>query len=553
MRRKDGGEAGQSDPSTEVDERVRTAARESFGWPELRAGQAEAMAALVSGRDTLVVMPTGSGKSACYQVPGLLLDGPTIVVSPLIALQQDQAGALDAHGAVTVNSSGTAEERREAFGEVRAGTASYVFLSPEQLAREDVLARVAEAKPSLFVVDEAHCVSAWGHDFRPDYLGLRDVIERLGHPTVAALTATASAPVREEIMQRLGMRDPLQVVTGFERPNLWLGVERFTDDEAKREAVMTRAATEAKPGIVYASTRRDTEHYAGELRELGVLASPYHAGLRRAKRDETQQAFMDGASDVIAATSAFGMGIDKPDVRFVLHAAVSESLDAYYQEVGRAGRDGDPARGLLLYRPEDLGLRRFFAGGAGPREEEIRRVADLVAASDGPVDRSWLREQTEASARRLTAILNLLDQAGGVRTTERGAIVAGDVPPADATSRALQIVEARQQIDQSRIEMVRGYAETTGCRWQYLLGYFGEMLGQPCGRCDNCDAGLSQEQPAPLESPYPLNSRVTHTQWGEGMVMRYDGDRIVVLFDEAGYRTLDLDVVQANDLLRPLA
>jgi ATP-dependent DNA helicase RecQ len=540
-------------------------AREVFGWTQLRPGQRAAMEAVLAGRDALVVMPTGSGKSACYQLPGVMRPGMTVVVSPLIALQQDQVQALHAleehrqgiHGrALAVHSGVPESEHRAALDHIRDGEVDFVFLSPEQLARDDVMAAVAAAKPVLFAVDEAHCVSSWGHEFRPEYLRIGDAINELGHPTVVALTATAAPPVRQEIIDRLGMRDPVCVVTGFDRPNFWLGVERFAEDAAKRDAVVERALTERKPGIVYAATRKDTERYAQALESYGLRVAAYHAGMKAGDRERVQDAFMADGLDIIVATTAFGMGIDKPNVRFVIHAAVADSLDSYYQEIGRAGRDGAPATILLLYRTQDLGLRRFFAGGGQPPAKPLRAIAALLGAAGRPVSRKELSEQMSEhmslSARRLTPLLNLLEAAEGVRIDDRGMLTPGAVTdPRAVTRRALEIAEHRHTVEKSRVEMMRGYAEAPGCRRQYLLGYFGETLEQPCGLCDNCDAGRGAPQPKPSESPFPINSRVRHPEWGLGTVTEYEGDRLVVLFDESGYRTLSLELALERHLLEP--
>src|SRR5436305_581337 len=248
-------------------------ARDAFGWDQLRPGQLEAMQSVMAGRDTLLVMPTGAGKSACYQVPALLIDGPTVVVSPLIALQRDQVIDLLEHGAFAANSAQRAAVLDEGWEAVAAGDVEFIFLSPEQLAKAEIRERLAGVSPSLLVVDEAHCVAAWGHDFRPDYLRLGDVIEQLGHPVVIAMTATAAPPVREEIVRRLGLRDPAEVVRGFDRPNLFLEVVQPRSDDSKRDAVVLRAAAEVKPGIVYAATRKDAESYAAALSELGLRAA----------------------------------------------------------------------------------------------------------------------------------------------------------------------------------------------------------------------------------------------------------------------------------------
>jgi ATP-dependent DNA helicase RecQ len=535
---------------------LRRTAKSEFGWDRLRPGQLEAMEAVMSGGDTLVVMPTGAGKSAVYQVPALLIDGPTVVVSPLIALQRDQVAALAARtgsgGAVHANSSLTDRARAAAFDALQAGDVEFFFLAPEQLAKPEVLEAVAAAKPSLFVVDEAHCISSWGHDFRPDYLRLGAAIERLGRPRVLALTATASPPVRDEIVARLGLRDPVQIVHGFDRPNLRLSVEAFRDEDQKREAVVLRAMGEQKPGIVYTATRKSAEQLAAELQDYGLSAAAYHAGLRGADRESVQDGFLDGSLEVVVATTAFGMGIDKADVRFVLHAEVADSPDSYYQEIGRAGRDGAPSEAVLFYRPEDLGLRKFFASSIPPAKA-LQRVVTLLSHAPRPVPPAELADLMGISTNRLAGLVNLLEYVGAVRVDPEGALsaVADGPDPRAASEAAVELAESHKRVEQSRIEMMRGYAETTGCRRQYLLAYFGEAYDAQCGNCDTCAAGTASEQPDAADSPYPLQSRVAHAAWGEGVVMRYEGDRIVVLFEDVGYRTLSLETVQARGLLTP--
>jgi ATP-dependent DNA helicase RecQ len=516
----------------------------------------EAMEAVLAGHDVLAVMPTGAGKSAIYQVPALLVDGATVVVSPLIALQRDQvAGLADsaAPDAVTVNSAQPQQDSERAWDAVGAGAAEYLFLSPEQLAKDEVVAELAQARPSLLVVDEAHCVSAWGYGFRPDYLRLGHVIARLGHPTVIALTATAAPPVRADVVERLGLRNVREIIAGFDRPNLYLEVLRFLDDASKRRAVIERTAAEPKPGLLYAATRKDAEAYAAELAGLGLTAVPYHAGMKAADRKRVHQRFLDDEVDVVVATSAFGMGIDKPNVRFVFHASVTSALDSYYQEAGRAGRDGEPANVTLFYRPEDLGLQKFLSASRPP-EEAIAAVAAALRAHAQPMRPKELRQRVQVTPAKRTRAVNLLEQAGVVATTGDGRLEYADpeTTVAEAVARAVEIDRGHDRLNRSRIEMMRGYAETTGCRRQYLLGYFGAQLDKPCGRCDTCRAGTATAQ-APSRSGFQPNSHVRHGRWGPGVVLRTEDDRVTVLFEQNGYRTLSLPALEDNGQLTPVS
>jgi ATP-dependent DNA helicase RecQ len=536
-------------------DRIDRVAREAFGFDGLRAGQREAIEAVLAGRDALVVMSTGSGKSAIYQIAGLLVPGATVVVSPLIALQRDQVEDLReraAGGAAQLNSSVPAAERDAALAELAEDALEFVFLAPEQLANQDVLDELAIARPSLLVVDEAHCISEWGHDFRPDYLRLGAAVQALGRPTVLALTATAAPPVRDEIAERLGLRDPVMVVRGFDRPNIRLAVERHHDEQRKLRALRDHVAAAPAPGIVYVATRRAAEELAAELRGDGLRAACYHGGMRGAERHAAQEEFMAGGLDAVVATTAFGMGVDKPDVRWVVHAEISESLDSYYQEIGRAGRDGEPAEARLFYRAEDLGVRQFFAGGGQVDVAEIGAVLEAVGDAGGPVEPGRLQELCELSQTKLATAVSRLEEVGAVEVLPDGEVASarGAAPRAEAVEAAAAAEANRRAFDRSRVDMMRSYAETDGCRRAFVLSYFGEPFEPPCGNCDNCLAGRSAAAPSAGDVPFAVGSRVAHGEWGEGVVQRYDGDAVVVLFDDVGYKTLALAVVLERSLLR---
>jgi ATP-dependent DNA helicase RecQ len=474
---------------------VERVAREQLGFSALRDGQEEAVRSVIAGRDTLVIQPTGSGKSAIYQAAGLLIEGATIVVSPLIALQKDQADSITKQphsaDAAIVNSSLPVAEAREALARAAEGDVEFVFLAPEQLRKTETIERLKAAEPSLFVVDEAHCISEWGHDFRPDYLSLGNVIESLGRPAVLAMTATATPEVREEIIQRLGLRDPNVLVRGFDRPNIHLRVDTFQTEDEKLSGLIRRVRFAEKPGIVYVATRKNAEAIVAAVREDNMEAIFYHAGLKAAERHEIQDRFMDGRVDVIVATNAFGMGVDKADVRFVYHFDITDSLDSYYQEIGRAGRDGEPAEAVLFYRSENMGIRKFQAGTGKLEAHKIAQVAELIDKADGPISPNSIAEQTDLSARKVTTVINRLQETGAVEASEDGTLrLTENVDVHEAAERAVEIQDRLKLGRRKRIEQMQQYAEISSCRREYLLRYFGDNFTGPCGNCDNDDGAL---------------------------------------------------------------
>ena len=367
---------------------ARDVLRKTFGFEAFRSGQAEIVAAILDGRDVLAVMPTGSGKSLCYQLPALLRDGLTVVVSPLIALMRNQVAQLRGYGiaAAALNSANNADENRSVLEQIARGELRLVYIAPERLLKPETMALLKGAKVGMLAVDEAHCISQWGHDFRPEYAALGTVQEALGAVQTVAFTATADAATRADILRKLFRREPAVFVHGFDRPNLRLAMQAKSD---RRNQVLDFVLNHnGQSGIIYCASRKKTEELAGFLRATGVKALPYHAGMESAARSRNQDAFLQEDGVVVVATVAFGMGIDKPDVRFVLHADLPSNIESYYQEIGRAGRDGLPADTLTLYGMGDIRLRRLQIDESDASDEQKRvdrqRLNALVSLCESP-------------------------------------------------------------------------------------------------------------------------------------------------------------------------
>jgi ATP-dependent DNA helicase RecQ len=474
-----------------------------FGLQAFRPGQLDAARAVLEGRDLVAVMPTGSGKSLCFQLPALLLPGTTVVVSPLIALMKNQVDALRARSiaAAAIHSGLSGQERTAAERELGAGRLKLVYVAPERLASGAFRAALRSAQPARLVVDEAHCISQWGHDFRPDYRRLAQLRAELAVPA-AAFTATATPEVRADISTQLGLQSPVELVTGFERPNLTLAVERCRTREDKHRALGQVLAAVGTPGIVYCATRKSVDLWADSLSALGLRAGRYHAGMDDADRHRVQDAFLAGELDVIAATNAFGMGVDKADLRFVVHAELPGSVEAYYQEVGRAGRDGLPARCTLLFAPADARTQEFFLAGANPSPKLIRDVWRLLGTgmAGEEIERS-LGQDGAAGLATATAVRLL------TRAADAAQVAPGHGPvPLDGEALALKARRDRERLD----GMVR-YAYGRGCRTRFVYDYFaGRAKGGAaphCGVCDVC-LGWGRGQGRILDEPELLRVRI---------------------------------------------
>jgi ATP-dependent DNA helicase RecQ len=605
-----------------------------FGYEEFRPGQREVLECLLKGQDVLAVFPTGAGKSLTYQLAALMLPGTAIIVSPLIALMRDQVVDLRSRsieGVSAINSTLTEQEVSDHLDVLAEGGEKLMYVTPERCSDPDFLEHLKETNVCLFVVDEAHCISEWGYDFRPAYLMLDKAIRAAKRPPVLALTATATPQVRADIQSNLGLKDPRVIIHGFDRANLFFNVLSASTDREKDwqllrlfgKAPSGRADGHAAgymnsssnhrelpygadpelarkveyldgtlegSGLVYVATTSEAKRVSELLNEAGIKASYYHGQMRKSDRDRVQQAWMDEITPVVVATTAFGMGINKPNLRYVVHYDLPASLEAYYQEAGRAGRDGEPARAILIYDPRDRNIQSFFIGGSVPSEASLRDLWDdirkvirtkerdnhALSLAEGRVDGKVhslsigeVAKIRNLPVARVRPLLAALEQAGGV------ALLSGNGDNHDvATFRKLHVpgrrllldmkkLQARKQYEQSRLDMMLRYASTRDCRRKLLLGYFGEEYNRDnCGACDNCikaneSISVRAEQFSPAVAvptiPFRTGAVVTHKKWGDGTVQTLENNTVTVHFPDVGYKTLALDVVLSSGLLSPVA
>ncbi len=522
---------------------------ELFGFLSFQTGQEEVVTRVMRGEDTLAILATGAGKSLCYQLPALLLPGTTVVVSPLIALMKDQLDMLAERGFtnnVALNSTLSEDQESAALERVAKGSVKIVFVTPEKLEDDQFLGLLKNIAVPLFVVDEAHCISQWGHDFRPAYLALGQVISALDHPTVLALTATATPAVREDILVQLGLPKTMTIVKGFDRPNLRYEVIRAENEAAKLKSLKSLFDGGLDgTGIIYTATIKnalDVQKYLHD--QLDLPAAVYHSKLQKHDRNSVHELFMAEAIRAVVATNAFGLGIDKPNIRFVVHYDLPGSVEAYTQEAGRAGRDGDVSRCILLYRMSDTRVQNYFLTGKYPSIEDVQKIFETLkyfgSQADG-VSLADLRKISQLPLTKLKVVLALLKKARFIEMRARARYgLTEDALRNSELVLSLANYDTKKTYDQSKLAMMLQYSETRSCRRKFILNYFGEEFARDnCGQCDNClraTAVTAIESRA--TSGYRIADVVTHPKFGQGTVERAEKDLVTVLFPNVGYKTL---------------
>ncbi len=471
-----------------------SALKKYFGYDRFREPQEEIIRHVLQGKHALVIMPTGSGKSILYQLPALLLPDLTLVISPLIALMKDQVDALRKKGidATFVNASLTRKEREKRYEEIRQGKYKLLYVTPERFRKEDFVEIIKSRTISLFAVDEAHCISEWGHDFRPDYTRLGDIRELLGNPTTIALTATATPSVQQDIIQQLHLSDVRIFHEGIDRPNLFLGVKDVWEEEEKLNIILDYIKNlKSGSGIVYFSLIKDLLRMSERLRKAKVPHLVYHGKLSSGVRKSIQNQFMQNDRQVVLATNAFGMGIDKPDIRFVLHAQIPGSLESYYQEIGRAGRDEQRSDCILLYDQQDLNIQLEFIRWNNPSADFFHRAYQILhdhLEEVNAMGMDYFKEQLTFKNRhdfRAETVLALFDRWGVTvgSIEDKNLQLIGELPEQWLDEEHL---ERKLKNEQQQLYKMMQYAKLETCRKAYIHEYFGLEHGDYCGACDNC-------------------------------------------------------------------